>query len=540
MALITRYLFEGLSQIKNPKFRQVYEYDLWFVLGADIKSGKYKIVQEMKEHPYYLIGRVGNSFNNKYNQIVNNPQNEEEIKISHLAIDKSFMIRTAKRFKENKEQAEEYLNHIFDICLNNRKPDFLKHTRNLFLIDEINIAIEPYLNVGFKNFVLNWTDEKEVLINVSKERIVSDEEENILTKKYTLNENTMNEIFKKRFQEATDSEIPALLGILDQHYQHVPSYQRGSFNQLKQEFYDQPNNFVLSKWKARFLTLIGEFKFEIPIPELPKISNTMQTPKQAPAIFTAFADSEGDLKNLNKEQKDIQNSFLNLDSQDKLKYIVSIETSLDNYFKFLGSYQNRIAIFHYGGHAGSTGITLQDGHLSFEHLAEELVDRNKNSLVFVFLNGCATKAHVETLFNLGVPLVLATAVPIADDTATIFAQKFYENLTNNSDSISMAYKSASRYIKAKNTQINATLLGQVSRMSDLIQGVSTQNEAFPWGLYVREGKEDFAEKKLIDFMSSSNTKSDKTTRTIHAQSYFEKIDKIDNLNIDQSTNNKDE
>lgn len=228
---------------------------------------------------------------------------------------------------------------------------------------------------------------------------------------------------------------------------------------------------------------LGEVKPPIFNPERPKNQTKMGTPKatsqKPPAIFTAFANPKQDLENLNREQKGIQKAFLDLDSKDLFKHVTSIETSLEDYFNFLRPYQNRIAIFHYGGHAGSTGITLQDGHLSFEHLAEELVNRNKDSLVLVFLNSCATKAHVKTLFELGVPLVLATEVPIKDDTATLFANKFYENLSKG-DTILMAYQSASRFIKAKNSALNFTHLGQINRMSDVIQGVSAQSNAFPW------------------------------------------------------------
>jgi len=298
----------------------------------------------------------------------------------------------------------------------------------------------------------------------------------------------------------------------------VPAELRTPYNQHKGMFIanSYPFNFYqqLEVFAKDVDKELGKVKPPILNPETPKNQTKMGTPKatyqKPPAIFTAFANPKQDLENLNKEQKGIQKAFLDLDSKDLFKHITSIQTSLEDYFNFLQPYQNRIAIFHYGGHAGSTGITLQDGHLSFEYLAEELVNRNKDSLVLVFLNGCATKAHVKTLFELGVPLVLATEVPIKDDTATLFANKFYENLSKG-DTILMAYQSASRFTKAKNSALNFTHLGQINRMSDVIQGVSVQNNAFPWGLYVRDETKKVEEMKL---MSIVRTISDNTRGTL--------------------------
>jgi hypothetical protein len=72
-----------------------------------------------------------------------------------------------------------------------------------------------------------------------------------------------NQAFIQQLNEATELEISELLGILKNQYEKIPSHLRGNFNNLKQEFIDQPNNFALGKWKARMITLIREFDFEI-------------------------------------------------------------------------------------------------------------------------------------------------------------------------------------------------------------------------------------------------------------------------------------
>lgn len=73
----------------------------------------------------------------------------------------------------------------------------------------------------------------------------------------------MNEKFKTCLQDASESEIPALLDILKSHFDKIPSHLRGTFNGLKQEFYNQPIGFYLDGWKAKLLVLIGDFGFEI-------------------------------------------------------------------------------------------------------------------------------------------------------------------------------------------------------------------------------------------------------------------------------------
>jgi class 3 adenylate cyclase len=107
----------------------------------------------------------------------------------------------------------------------------------------------------------------------------------------------MNEKFKERFNEAIEGEIPDLLDILKSHYGQIPSHFKGSLNQLTNEFFNQPNNFSLGGWKAKFLVLIGQFKFEIQedTPEPPPSDSTnSNTMKQATkTLYIIFADLKG-------------------------------------------------------------------------------------------------------------------------------------------------------------------------------------------------------------------------------------------------------
>jgi hypothetical protein len=143
-------------------------------------------------------------------------------------------------------------------------------------------------------------------------------------------------------------------------------------------------------------------------------------------------------------------------------------------------WENQISIFHYAGHADSEIVALQNGEAFFEPLASELQSRNPDTLSMVFLNGCSTQAHVETLFSLGVKAVIATSCPIGDKTACDFAIRFYENLANG-DSLKMAYESAAKYIKANRSEARLSRFGEIIPRGS---GRQAPTNEFAWGLYL--------------------------------------------------------
>jgi hypothetical protein len=110
----------------------------------------------------------------------------------------------------------------------------------------------------------------------------------------------MNEKFKERLEEATDVKIPVILNILQSHYQQIPSHLKGTFNQLTNEFFNQPNNFSLGGWKAKFLVLIGQFKFEIQEynQHLQKEPDKFLTPPPFPALVTLIPQQGQEIGNV--------------------------------------------------------------------------------------------------------------------------------------------------------------------------------------------------------------------------------------------------
>jgi hypothetical protein len=240
-------------------------------------------------------------------------------------------------------------------------------------------------------------------------------------------------------------------------------------------------------------------------------NETLQITKKSeylPVILTVFANPKDDLNCLKEEQNGIQNALMPLEKDNKIKHLIRSYTDLDSYFNFLRQWKNQISIFHYGGHADAERFALQDMHAFFEPLAKELTDRNKNSLILVFLNGCSTYAHVKTLFDLGVRAVIATSINTDDSIAAKFAIRFYENLANDDDLLG-AYKSAAGYIisedrrtKGADENIKGESLERRFRLlGDVVRSIGFSDEEaynesgdFPWGLYINGDDSDLTRK----------------------------------------------
>lgn len=236
--------------------------------------------------------------------------------------------------------------------------------------------------------------------------------------------------------------------------------------------------------------VVEEFKKELESQLVPLKKSSEKAVSKA-VIFTAYANPHGDLASLAREQHGIQDVLMPLEQSGAIKkHITRTDANLDAYFKFLASWQNQLAIFHYGGHANSEELGLHDKATFFDPLAKELVQRNPNSLQLVFLNGCSTKNHVQTLFDLGVKAVIATTVAINDTLASEFAINFYKNLANG-DAIETAFKSTHNFIKAKRNSKESNYRMEEEaifwRGSKKNRDKKHGNDApLPWGLYIND------------------------------------------------------
>ena len=202
--------------------------------------------------------------------------------------------------------------------------------------------------------------------------------------------------------------------------------------------------------------------------------------RNEPVIFLAFANDRDDyLENLQEEEHLIYNHLLNLHDSNCIEIFPRFQTTLDSIFQHFSRYRNRIAIFHYGGHAGSTQLRLGDGDAQSQGLAK-LMGLQEN-LQLVFLNGCSTKGQVKQLLKNNVKAVIATSVKINDKAAVIFADQFYSFLANGS-TIKEAFHATEAYFQAKDSLCGIEIAG----CRNLVFEDDDEEEELSWGLYYEE------------------------------------------------------
>lgn len=254
-----------------------------------------------------------------------------------------------------------------------------------------------------------------------------------------------------------------------------------------------------------------------------------------PVVLTVFANPLKDLGSLDRERNKIQSVLLPLDDR-QCKHIIRSDTSLADYFEFLKKWKNQLAIFHYGGHANSQGLKLADHAGFFSPLAKELARRNKESLQLVFLNGCSTHHHVQTLLEQGVKSVIATRVAVGDGLASDFAVQFYKNMASG-DSIGEAFESTCNFMEAvqseqgKSYRIEAT---PVLWRGSIPQ--APEPELFPWRLYTLD--EAYLDYALPPATGTQTTRT-KVTSTRNKKNVYNhgKVTKqVNNNNIEGDVN----
>mgnify|MGYP002624252970 CR=1 FL=1 len=200
-----------------------------------------------------------------------------------------------------------------------------------------------------------------------------------------------------------------------------------------------------------------------------------------PLIFLAFAnDPDAHLALLKQESRLLFSALEELDRKAYLKLHREESAQTKDIFDGFTRNKNRVAIFHYGGHASGTKLLLEEGEGHAIGLAPLLGEQE--NLKLVFLNGCSSKGQVETLFRAGVKSVIATSVEIEDVKATEFAQQFYEALANKR-SIGQAFQLAEAFLK---TRYSDSISIQ-SRSIVVEELEKEESEDLPWGLYIQEG-----------------------------------------------------
>ena len=216
----------------------------------------------------------------------------------------------------------------------------------------------------------------------------------------------------------------------------------------------------------------------------------------APLLFLTFANDDDAHLHLLKEESRLL--FRALEELDRKEYVrIHREESAEtkDIFEGFARYKDRVAIFHYAGHANGTHLRLEEGAGDARGLATLLGEQE--NLKLVFLNGCSSQGQVQTLFDAGVKAVIATSVPIEDRKAMEFAERFYEALAHKR-TIGQAFKLAEAYLKTRyGSDVEARFRDFV--MEDFSSFIKEEggNGELPWALYIQdEYREEILNYKL--------------------------------------------
>ena len=208
---------------------------------------------------------------------------------------------------------------------------------------------------------------------------------------------------------------------------------------------------------------------------------------QLPVIFLTFANDKVDdalyLRNLPKELNAIRNALEKAERANLCEVIERTACTVEDIFNTFQDerYADRIAMFHYGGHASGSQLMLEtlDGGHGVAH-ADGLISflGKQKGLQMVFFNGCSSQEQALQLSEAGVPAVIGTATAIKDEIATELAGRFYNSIASGA-TVHNSWLEAIDIVKTKtDTTKRKGLKLRRDKGSD-----------FPWNLYIKDGAE---------------------------------------------------
>ncbi len=210
-----------------------------------------------------------------------------------------------------------------------------------------------------------------------------------------------------------------------------------------------------------------------------------------PIVFLAFANDRERraryLRNLPEEARRLRAVLAGAEHAGLCELVVRQNLTVEELFAvFQGAeYRDRIALFHYGGHANGYALLLEgtDGGQEAAHAAglAQLLGEQRG-LRLVFLNGCATEPQAQGLTDAGVAAVLVTSQAIDDQVALEFAGHFYAGLGGGA-SIETAYAEA----KAAVATCRGSGVLREGALDLYRRDVQTLPERWPWQLHLKDG-----------------------------------------------------
>ncbi len=213
-----------------------------------------------------------------------------------------------------------------------------------------------------------------------------------------------------------------------------------------------------------------------------------------PVVFLAFAndrdDQVGYLRNLPEETRRLRDVLRPAEQAGLCQLVIRSNCTADDIFKVFQDpeIRDRVAIFHYGGHANGYQLLLESasGNAAAADaggLAAFLAQQR--GLQLVFLNGCSTQQQTQGLLEANVASAISTSRSIDDEVATDFSSRFYRGLAGGAN-IRTAYHEAEAAVQtahAGNTR--AAYFGDQDDSPN-----NVDEDRWPWNLSLREGAEN--------------------------------------------------
>lgn len=214
-----------------------------------------------------------------------------------------------------------------------------------------------------------------------------------------------------------------------------------------------------------------------------------------PVVFLAFANEQQTktayLRNLPEEGRRLRATLEKAQAAGLCELVVRTNATLDEILAVFREHRNRIAVFHYGGHASGYALLLESatGEATVAGAGGLATFLSQQAgLQLVFLNGCSTQEQVQGLLHAGVPVVIATSQAIDDEIATEFADQFYRGLASGAK-LQTAFKEAEGAVDAAHS---GQPRGALYRVHEAME------DRCPWALHVRAGAEVALEWNLPD------------------------------------------
>ena len=212
-----------------------------------------------------------------------------------------------------------------------------------------------------------------------------------------------------------------------------------------------------------------------------------------PVIFLAFAndrdDTVGYLRNLPDEARRLRDVLETAERAGLCEVVVRSNSTAGDIFKVFQDprYRNRVAIFHYGGHANGYQLLLESaaGQVAMADaggFAAFLAQQQ--GLQLVFLNGCSTQLQTQALLDANITAVISTSRAIDDKVATDFAFQFYQGLAGGA-TIRTAFREAEASVQmASGGTTRSLYFGAKDNTAS-----PGETDRWPWSLTIREGSE---------------------------------------------------